>query len=91
MGAWGSMPFENDDALDWLDQLEGWRRGCPRCVDEHRNGLPGSAVGQCRHGRRVITSACQGSPLAELWDDGDGPEWRESFTELSERLQAALR
>jgi hypothetical protein len=39
----------------------------------------------------VITSACQGSPLAELWDDGDGPEWRESFTELSERLQAALR
>lgn len=23
MGAWGYLPFENDDALDWLDELEG--------------------------------------------------------------------
>lgn len=22
MGAWGYLPFENDDALDWLDELE---------------------------------------------------------------------
>lgn len=30
------------------------------------------------------------SKLAELWDDADGPEWRESLGELSERLRAAL-
>ncbi|WP_268760614.1 DUF4259 domain-containing protein [Arthrobacter sp. Soil764] len=22
IGAWGYLPFENDDALDWLDELE---------------------------------------------------------------------
>ena len=22
MGAWGYLPFENDDALDWLEELE---------------------------------------------------------------------
>lgn len=31
------------------------------------------------------------SELAELWDDADEPEWRESPGELSERLRAALR
>jgi hypothetical protein len=31
------------------------------------------------------------SELAELWDDADEPEWRESLGELSERLRAALR
>jgi hypothetical protein len=31
------------------------------------------------------------SELAELWDDADEPEWRESLDDLSERLRAALR
>lgn len=22
MGAWGYLPFENDDALDWLEEFE---------------------------------------------------------------------
>jgi len=31
------------------------------------------------------------SELAQLWDDADEPEWRESLEDLSERLRAALR
>lgn len=31
------------------------------------------------------------SELAELWDDADKPEWRESLEDLSERLRTALR
>lgn len=29
------------------------------------------------------------SELAELWDDADDPEWRESFENLAERLHRA--
>jgi hypothetical protein len=31
------------------------------------------------------------SELAELWDDADEPEWRESLDDLTERLRVALR
>lgn len=31
------------------------------------------------------------SELAELWDDADEPEWRESLEDLAERLRTALR
>lgn len=38
MGAWGYLPFENDDALDWLDELEAGGadviRGALAKVDE---------------------------------------------------------
>ncbi|WP_442852926.1 hypothetical protein [Arthrobacter sp. 135MFCol5.1] len=33
----------------------------------------------------------QDSERAELWDDADEPEWRESLDDLVERLRAALR
>ncbi|BCW75897.1 hypothetical protein [Arthrobacter sp. NicSoilB11] len=29
--------------------------------------------------------------LAELWDNADEPEWRESLEDLKERLRTALR
>jgi hypothetical protein len=35
--------------------------------------------------------AAEKSELAELWDDADEPEWRESLEDLSERLRAPLR
>lgn len=31
------------------------------------------------------------SDLAELWDNADEPEWRESLEDLKERLRTALR
>jgi len=31
------------------------------------------------------------SELAELWDDADEPEWRESVDDLAERLRTALK
>jgi hypothetical protein len=132
MGAWGFLPFENDDALDWLDQLEGGGAELVRgALTKADTGYLEAQEGSVAVAAAEITSACQGSSLedlpenvaswvtahgaelgpedvelalqavarvagdeselAELWDDADEPEWRESLTELSERLQAALR
>ncbi|MGX1162386.1 uncharacterized protein DUF4259 [Arthrobacter sp. SLBN-100] len=33
--------------------------------------------------------AAEESELAELWDEADEPEWKESLDNLSERLRAA--
>jgi hypothetical protein len=41
--------------------------------------------------RAVERVAGEEAELAELWDDADEPEWRESLADLSERLRAALR
>ncbi|MDQ1058054.1 hypothetical protein QFZ23_001955 [Arthrobacter globiformis] len=132
MGAWGFLPFENDDALDWLDELEtGGAEVVRGALTNACTGYLEAPEGSVAVAAAEITSACQGSPvddlpenvaswvtahgaelgpedvelalqaiarvtgdeseLAELWDDADEPEWRESLTELSERLQAALR
>jgi hypothetical protein len=132
MGAWGFLPFENYDALDWLDQLEGGGAEVVRgALTTTGTGYLEAPEGSVAVAAAEITSACQGSPrddlpenvaswvtahgavlgledvelalqavarvageeseLAELWDDADEPEWRESLIELSERLQAALR
>jgi hypothetical protein len=132
MGAWGFLPFENDDALDWLDGLE---TGGPEVVrgalTTVGDGYLEASEGSVAIAAAEVTSACHGNPpgdlpdnvaswvtahgaelgpddvelalqavarvagedseLAELWDDADEPEWRESLTELAERLQAALR
>jgi hypothetical protein len=126
------MPFENDDALDWLDELKAGG------ADVIRGALvkAGDGYVQAPEGSVVIvavdiTAACQGNPsgdlpenvadcvtahgaeltpedvelaleavgrvagdeseLAELWDDANEPEWRESLEDLSERLRTALR
>ncbi|WP_284991658.1 DUF4259 domain-containing protein [Arthrobacter sp. efr-133-TYG-120] len=39
----------------------------------------------------VVRVAGEDSELAELWDDADEPEWRESLEDLTERLRSALR
>jgi uncharacterized protein DUF4259 len=132
MGAWGFLPFENDDALDWLDELdaggaEAVRGALANAGADYLEAPDGSVAIAAAE----VTSACQGNPpgdlpedaaswvtahgaeigpedvelalqavtrvageeseLAELWDDADEPEWRESLGELSERLRAALR
>ncbi|MGX1162372.1 uncharacterized protein DUF4259 [Arthrobacter sp. SLBN-100] len=132
MGAWGYLPFENDDALDWLDELEAAGadviRGALANVD---GGYVETPEGSVAIAAADITAACQGHPsgdlpenvadwvtahgreitaedvelaleavgrvageeseLAELWDDVDEPEWRESVEDLAERLRTALR
>ena len=132
MGAWGYLPFENDDALDWLDELEGGGADVIRgALAKAGNGYVDAPEGSIAVAAADITAACQGNPsgdlpenvadwvtahgaeiiaedvelaleavgrvageeseLAELWDDADEPEWRESLEDLSERLRAALK
>ncbi|GAB3557824.1 hypothetical protein GCM10027405_03310 [Arthrobacter alkaliphilus] len=130
--AWGYLPFENDDAMDWLDTLDS---GGAEAVREALSNAGAEYVaapdGSIAIAAAEITSAAQGNPavdlrdnaaswvaahgaeigpedvelavqavtmvtgedseLAELWDDAEEPEWRESLSDLSERLREALR
>jgi hypothetical protein len=132
MCAWGYLPFENDDALDWLDELEAGgadvvRKALAKAGDRYVEAPDGAIAIAAAE----VTSASQGnslgelpenvtdwvtahgaeftaedvemaleavervsgekSELAELWDDADEPEWRESLDDLAERLRTALR
>lgn len=132
MGAWGYLPFENDDALDWLDELRTGGADLVRgALAKASNGYIEAPEGSIAIAAADIAAACQGNPpgdlpenvadwvtahgaeltaedmelaleavgrvagekseLAELWDDADEPEWRESLEDLSERLRAAPR
>jgi hypothetical protein len=131
MGAWGFQAFENDDALDWLEELEA---GGAEAVRQSLNAVADGYIevpdGTVAVAAAEITAAAQGSPhgdlpedvvtwvaahgaeltagdaqlaleavervageeseLAELWDEADELEWKESLDNLSERLRAAL-
>jgi predicted nucleic acid-binding protein len=130
MGAWGFLPFENDDALDWLDELEAGGAEVVRdALAKAGAGYVEAPDGSVAIAAAEVASACQGNPpgdlpenvatwvtahgaelgpedvelalravervagdeseVAELWDDADEPEWRESLVELTERLRGA--
>ncbi|MFC4394683.1 DUF4259 domain-containing protein [Arthrobacter sedimenti] len=132
MGAWGYLPFENDDALDWLEELEAGgadviRQALAKAGDRYVEAPDGAialaaaevtAASQgnplgdlpenvtdwvTAHGLEITAEdvemaveavervAAEKSELAELWDDADEPEWRESLDDLTERLRAGLR
>jgi hypothetical protein len=132
MGAWGFLPFENDDALEWLDELEAGGSGMVRgALTSAGDGYVEAPEGSVAIAAAEVISACQGAPpgdvpenvatwvtahgaelttedvevalqavervagesseLAELWDDADEPELRESLEDLSERLRSTLR
>ncbi|MEW1811224.1 DUF4259 domain-containing protein [Pseudarthrobacter phenanthrenivorans] len=131
MGAWGYLPFENDDALDWLDELEAGgadviRKALSKVSDRYveapegavavaaaevASASQGNPLGELpenvadwvtAHGAEITPEdvemaleavervAGERSELAELWDDADEPEWRESLTDLAERLRGSL-
>lgn len=131
MGAWGYLPFENDDALDWLEDLESGgadvvRSALAKAGDRYveapegaiaiaaaevASASQGNPLGElpenvaewvAAHGAEITADdvemaleavqrvAGEQSELAELWDDADEPEWRESLDDLVERLRAAL-
>lgn len=131
MGAWGFQAFENDDALDWLEELEaGGAEVVRQGLDTVADGYIEAPDGSVAVAAAEITAAAQGNPngdlpenvtvwvtahgaeltaedaqlaleavvrvageeseLAELWDEADEPEWKESLDNLSESLLAAL-
>lgn len=132
VGAWGYLPFENDDALDWLDELgTGGVDVVRQALAKAGHRYVEAPEGAVAIAAAEVTSASQGNPLgdlpetvatwvaargaevtaedvemaleavervagekselAELWDDADEPEWRESLEDLKERLRTALR
>jgi hypothetical protein len=132
MGVWGFLPFENDDALEWLEVLEaGGAAAVREALTSTGDCYVEAPAGRVAMAAAEVASASQGNPsgdlpenvadwvtahgaeltvedvelalqavervagdeseLAQLWDDADEPEWRESLEDLSERLRAALR
>ena len=132
MGAWGFLPFENDDAMDWLDELDDAGAEIVRTALEVADAdYLEASRGSTAVAAAEIISTSQGNPpgdlpenvtswvaahgaelgpedvelalqavervagdeseLAELWDDADEPEWRESLDDLAQRLRGTLR
>lgn len=68
MGAWGFLPFENDDALDWLDDLHDGAgaetvRGAWAGIDA---GYVEAPEGSVAVAAAEITAASQGNPPEDL-------------------------
>ncbi|MDO5863485.1 MULTISPECIES: DUF4259 domain-containing protein [Paenarthrobacter] len=67
MGAWGFQAFENDDAMDWLQDLEDGgaevvRHGLNQVTDGYIEAPDGSVAVAAAE----ITAAAQGSPHGDL-------------------------
>ncbi len=67
MGAWGYLPFENDDALDWLDAFEaGGAEVIRGALAPPGNGYIEAPEGSIAIAAADITAACQGNLSGDL-------------------------
>lgn len=67
MGVWGYLPFENDDALDWLEELEACgsdviRQALAKAGDRYVEAPDGAVALAAAE----VTAASQGNPLGDL-------------------------
>ena len=67
MGAWGYLPFENDDALDWLEDLEAGgadvvRKALAKAADRYVQAPEGAIALAAAE----VAAASQGNPLGDL-------------------------
>jgi hypothetical protein len=67
MGVWGYLPFENDDALDWLEELEAGgsdviRQALAKAGDRYVEAPDGAVALAAAE----VTAASQGNPLGDL-------------------------
>jgi hypothetical protein len=67
MGVWGYLPFENDDALDWLEELEAggsdvFRQALAKAGDRYVEAPDGAVALAAAE----VTAASQGNPLGDL-------------------------
>lgn len=96
MGAWGFLPFENDDALDWLDELEAGGAEVMRgALVDAGAGYVEAPDGSIAMAAAAITSASHGNPPGDLpedvasWVTAHGAELGPEDVELA--LQAVER
>ncbi|MFP3463545.1 DUF4259 domain-containing protein [Arthrobacter globiformis] len=96
MGAWGFLPFENDDAMDWLDELEAGDAEVVRgALANAGDGYVQAPDGSVAIAAAEITSAAHGNPPGDLpenaatWVTAHGPEIGPEDVELA--LQAVER
>ena len=70
MGAWGSGPFDNDDAMDWVAELESARDvGVVRSALESVTDADGyieAPVGSVALASAEVVAALRGKPGADL-------------------------
>jgi hypothetical protein len=67
MGAWGYMPFENDDALGWLDELEaGGAKVVRAALAKVDDGYVEAQEGNIAIAAADIIAACQGNASGDL-------------------------
>ncbi|HEY0036360.1 MAG TPA: DUF4259 domain-containing protein [Longimicrobium sp.] len=97
MGAWGAGSFDNDDAVDWLADLEHARDLTP--IDAAfaavtGEGETGEADASVALAAAEVVAAIDGSPLADL--PGEIVDWLASVGPppdpgLTERARAAVQ
>ncbi|MFF1879932.1 DUF4259 domain-containing protein [Pseudarthrobacter sp. NPDC058196] len=96
MGAWGYLPFENDDALDWMEELEGGgadvvRAALAKAGDRYVEAPEGAIAIAAAE----VVSASQSNPLGELpenvadWVASHGAEFTADDVEMA--LEAVQR
>ncbi len=90
MGAWGYLPFENGDALDLLDELEGGGADVIRgALAKANDGYVEAPEGSVAIAAADITAACQGNPSGDLpenvadWLTAHGAELTAEDVELA--------
>ncbi|NUT71900.1 DUF4259 domain-containing protein [Pseudarthrobacter sp. C4D7] len=96
MGAWGYLPFENDAALDWLEDLEAdgadaVRQALAKAGDRYVEASEGALALAAAE----VAAATQGNPLGNLpegvadWVSAHGPEITAEDVEMA--LEAVER
>lgn len=85
MGAWGHLPFENDDALDWLAELE--TQGAVAVQHALERAIAGK--GDVESSSRAVAAAAIVA-LSAGWTDEDVPndaaEWAAEHADAARHL-----
>ncbi|HEY0026197.1 MAG TPA: DUF4259 domain-containing protein [Longimicrobium sp.] len=97
MGAWGAGSFDNDDAVDWLADLEHARDLTPidaALAAVTGEGEPGESDASVAIAAAEVVAAIDGRPLADL--PGEIVDWLASACPrpdpaLTERSRAAVQ
>ncbi|MEO5316884.1 DUF4259 domain-containing protein [Pseudarthrobacter sp. CC12] len=91
MGAWGYLPFENDDALNWLENLKAGgadviRTALAKAGDRYVEAPEGAIALAAAD----VTAASQGNPLGDLPENVTDWVTAHGFEITSEDVEMAV-